>query len=173
MVVGDDRVDSISRGGIDLPNRVRAGVYGHNQACAGFSEVKDRVGRQAVPFLFPVRDIWQGVATDTRDGVDENGRSRQAVDVEIAKDADTLAGRGSRQKSGGRGVHIGEIERAGQSAQVGVQELAGLPVVRDAPVVEKPCREGSGRSTETCQIEAKPVRWRLSDPPDYGLAHGA
>src|SRR5258706_11281105 len=91
MMIRDNEIHPPLARDLGRLDRRYAAINGDDQLCALVADLPDRVGVQAVPLFDPMRDVILDVPPEHRDGVPEDARGGDAVDVIVAVDEDPLA----------------------------------------------------------------------------------
>ena len=131
VVVDDHDVDPLSAQPGDLRQGIRAAVKRDEEVRPGFRQhaIQGRHG-EAVALLHPTWDEIGGLGAKASQAMDEHRRARHPVDVVVAKDGDTFAGRRGLDQAFGRRPQATDRERIGDMRQLRAEVPLGLPVVR-------------------------------------------
>src|SRR4029079_1200111 len=103
VVVYHDDLDAEAVRVLDLVYRGRAAVAGHDQADAAVGQRLDGACVEAVALALAVRDVGKNAAAEVTQRLGEHRGRRDAIDVEVAVDADhgVFFDRGTQQADGG------------------------------------------------------------------------
>ena len=112
-----------------------AAIHGDYQANALVTELFQRGDSQPVSLGLAVGYIRDGLPAEDCQSQDERGGGGNAVGVEIAVNADGLAGKQSAGDAVSRRLHIGEQEGVAEEAPVAGQEGAEVLGAGNAAVI--------------------------------------
>ena len=134
MMVAYDHVNALGPGVFNLVDGLDAAVEGDDEGEAHLRRPVDALGRHAVSFIVPVRNVEVNVNRNlAQEGIDQrNGRS--AVNIIVSVDEYLLSG-GNRLRDAFHGlVHVLHQERVVQEFQARPEEETGLLECPYAPV---------------------------------------
>ena len=165
-MVGDDRLDALSRGVGDLRPRVDPIVHRHEQRDALLGQRLDRLDVQPVPLVDAVRQVRHDLQPEALQGRYDDCRAGDPVGVEVAEHADGVAPQHRRSEPRRGLVHVGQQERVVGEIASGIEECRRLVRGPDAAVVQQMRVEG--RKADRVGIPAGRRRKQFPDLIEHG-----
>ena len=114
VVVDHDDLDAEAVRVLDLVDRRRTAVAGHDQPDAAVGQRLDGARVEPVALALAVRDVGQDTAAEVTQGLREHGRRRDAVDIEVAVDADQRVVLDCGTQQADRRLEAGHADAAAQ-----------------------------------------------------------
>jgi hypothetical protein len=131
-MVHHDDVDAFSAESVDFWLGVRAAIEGNEELGLRFGEhAFERGHRKSVTFLEAARDEIFRVRAKAAEEVDEHRRARDAIDVIVAQDGDTLTLGGGEDETFGSFAQATDRERVGDMGELRAEMTLRFGLVRE------------------------------------------